>query len=1308
MAAAVILVAALATWLILRSSRFQRYALRTAQEQASQAVGVGVHISRLQFHFHSLSPSVDVYGIQIDGRSVPGMQSSEQLLRLPHARVQVGITSLLHRRWHLENVTLDHPVVHVLINDRGETNLPTGPRQASSSRGPDIFALGIRHAAVHSGEVYINNKAQSLSADLNGVELALAYRAAPQSYSGTLSYSQGRLQFAGIRPLTSSLALQFLASRQGVQVPSLVFSADGARVNAHAELTGYANPRLSAQYQLEADLGVLRTVLHQPAVPRGTVQVSGTADYAHGALSAEGTLSSSELREMAAAVDLPIRQLRGGFRFADGVLTISGLRAEVAGGHLTAGLALRHAHAAPTLQVQMQLQAARLGQLVRLAPNGAATLSQLGITGSVDVSASARGPLDLAALSASAQAAVHAQLGAVPLTGAVDADYKHGQVTFSKTSLNTPHAQITLAGTLSLSPATRLPVQLMLGAHSHDLGGLEATAGRLAAAFGHHLPALRLAGQGALTATVSGSLASPQINGEFSAAPFSVRGAHWSSLRGQFEASSDRAALRQVALRAGSAQIQLNASLGLKQWRALPDGALSAAASIHGLPLDALAPLLPARLPVTGILNVEAQVQGTLGAPTGQGAVTVSPVRLIGKLQVGLESVRVSVHGDKSALTAQLTAQLMSGQIVASGTFHPSTGVYTAQLDAPTLDLAKSPPLKASQTGIHGTLALHGSGAGALAAPEFQLQVTSSHLAVDGQAIQGFEAHVILQGQHLQATVAAAALQSALHAQAQVTLAGNWPASVSLEVPPGPVTPLLAAFAPDVAADLQGQVALRATLSGPLRDPRQLQATILLPTFNLEYAHVVAVHATAPLEALISNGVVQVKPAHLVGPNTDFQLQGSVPVPALGAAENAPLQLTLAGTVNLKLAEALALGLSAGGKAAIHIITGGTLAHPSAEGSIQVSNASVSSLDWPVGLQNGHGALRLHDGRMDLVGFTGSVGGGNVTLSGGMAFTPKAQFNLSVAAREVRVRYPAGLRETVSADVNLTGSPAAALLSGRARVEDVSPMPGFDFATLTAQLSQHSVVVSTPGSFLAGLRLEVAVTTPNEIAINSRDFSLHANANVNVRGTADVPVVLGRVDLTSGDLIFRGNRYVIQSGTLDFVNPIRTVPTVNVTADATIQQYNLHLHFQGSVDNLRTAYTSDPALPPADIISLLAFGQTTEAGATNSLPGNLGAETMVAGAVTGQITDRVEKIAGISHLSVDPILGGGQQNAGARITIQQRVTGNLYVTISTDVTSTERNVIEVQYHLSPRVSISGVRKQNGGFGANLQFKKVWH
>ena len=93
--------------------------------------------------------------------------------------------------------------------------------------------------------------------------------------------------------------------------------------------------------------------------------------------------------------------------------------------------------------------------------------------------------------------------------------------------------------------------------------------------------------------------------------------------------------------------------------------------------------------------------------------------------------------------------------------------------------------------------------------------------------------------------------------------------------------------------------------------------------------------------------------------------------------------------------------------------------------------------------------------------------------------------------------------------------------------------------------------------------------------------------------------------------------------------------------------------------------------------------------------------------VSNQVTSRLEKVAGISQLSIDPVLGGDQQNPGARIAIQQRVTSKIFVTFATDVTSTQRQVIKLEYQVSPRLSVNAVRDQNGGFAFDTRIHKTW-
>jgi translocation and assembly module TamB len=198
------------------------------------------------------------------------------------------------------------------------------------------------------------------------------------------------------------------------------------------------------------------------------------------------------------------------------------------------------------------------------------------------------------------------------------------------------------------------------------------------------------------------------------------------------------------------------------------------------------------------------------------------------------------------------------------------------------------------------------------------------------------------------------------------------------------------------------------------------------------------------------------------------------------------------------------------------------------------------------------------------------------------------------------------------------------------------------------------------------------------------------------------------MNLSNGDLIFSGNRYILQGGTIDFRNPSRTEPVLDMAVNTTIDQYDIQMRFWGPADHLHTNYASDPTLPPADIINLIAFGKTSEASANNPTPsGSLGAESLVASGVSNQVTNRIEKLAGISQLSIDPVLGDSQQSAGARVAIQQRVTSKFFVTFSTDVTGTQKQIVKMEYRMSGRTSFDAVRDQNGGFSFQTSLRKQW-
>jgi len=152
-----------------------------------------------------------------------------------------------------------------------------------------------------------------------------------------------------------------------------------------------------------------------------------------------------------------------------------------------------------------------------------------------------------------------------------------------------------------------------------------------------------------------------------------------------------------------------------------------------------------------------------------------------------------------------------------------------------------------------------------------------------------------------------------------------------------------------------------------------------------------------------------------------------------------------------------------------------------------------------------------------------------------------------------------------------------------------------------------------------------------------------------------------------------------------------------------VQQYNLTLTFLGPLDKLRTSYTSDPPLPPVDVINLLARGQTTE----EAVPGNMSANSVLAEGLASQVSSRVQKLAGLSSLQIDPTLGGNGTNPSARVALQQRVTKNFIFTFSTDVTNPQDDIVQGEYQVSKHWSVAASRDQYGGVAFDGKFRTVF-
>ncbi len=1301
---AVLLIVSAAT-ILLHNARFHNYLLTMAEKKVSDSLGVPVEIQNFGVHLSNLS--LDIYGVTLHGAEP---YADPPLLQVRHIEVGVRVVSILHRKWYLDNLRVDDPVARMFTDARGVSNIPK--LKGGGGSHVDIFEIGIRHVLLDHGEAYYNDKKIPLEADMHDVDFGSGFDVTQREYSGALSYRRGQLQFGSFRPILHDLSAKFAATPSMFDLAQAKIVSGASQFVLSATLTNYDLPVIQGQYEAILDGSDLRRILRDPTLPAGLIRTSGSLRYQKipnapmldGAV-VNGDLSSARLDFQTQKVNTQVRDVAAHYSLTNGDLIVKDVRARLLGGTLAGTLSMRNISGKTQSKLNASLRGISLSQLKRMAPRSTTTRN-VGLAGVLNADANASWGKTLDNLVAHADATIranvsragNAEIAAIPVHGAIHGTYRAAtkQIALAQSYLHTPRTSLTMNGTVS--NRSSLAVKL----ESNDLSELETIADLVRTTEpGQPTQALGLAGTASFTGTVRGSTTAPHLTGRFVASNLQVKDTKWRVVEANVDASPSSIELDHADLEpATRGQITLNGRVGLTHWAFSKNGPIQIELHAAEINVADLSKVTGLRAPVTGTLAASVNAHGTELNPTGHGSIFLTHAELYDE---PIQSANLTFTGGDGQIAGKLMVHSPAGTLQSVASVRPTEKTYRAQIEASGIHLDQLQPLRAHNVNAKGVLTMTGSGEGTWTNPQFSAELKIPQLTVQQQSMQAVNLQLAVANHVATANLNSEAVNTSIRAQAKVNLSGDYPIQATLDTQNIPLQPLFAIYGPQEAAGVQGETEIHATLNGPLKQRKMLEAHVTIPMLKVSYGGAIQLAAAGPIHIDYKNEVLNLQRAAIRGTDTDLQLQGSIPI-----AGHAPASLLLMGTVNLQLAQLFNPDIESSGELRFNINSYGVRADPNVEGEVKIVNAKFTSGDLPIGLQHGNGVLTLTKNRLLIKSFQANVGGGTVTAQGGVVYRPAVQFDLAAAANGVRMLYPQGMREEVSANLSLTGTSDNAMLGGRVRIDDLSFTPDFDLTNFAGQLSGG---ISPPPSqgFEQNLQLNLALNSTNNLNLVSRTLSVDGTANLQVRGTAAQPVILGRVNIDGGDLIFNGNRFTLSGGTVEFVNPTETQPVVNVALNTTIQQYNIHLRFNGPVDQLRTNYSSDPSLPSADIINLLAFGQTTEASAANPTPGDQAAMSAVASQVSSQITSRVAKVAGISQLSINPVLAGGstQGPAGAIVTVQQRVTGNLFVTFSTNVTSTQNQIIMGQYRLSPKVALSATRDQNGGFGFDTTFKKQW-
>jgi translocation and assembly module TamB len=1268
------------------------------------------------------------FQIEIRNLTIHGLEAAGEV---PYAHVdrivaRVRLISILETEFGFSSLVLDHPVVHIVVYPDGTTNQPLPKSKLSTKTSIEqLFSLSISQLEVRQGEFLWNDQKTPFDFIADDVSADATYSLLHRRYNGNVLLGKIDSRFQNYGPVTWMTEVHFSLGPDSLDIESLKATSGRSRLQASGHLINFKNPSIVAKYDLTLDLGEASAVAHRTEIRQGILEATGQGSWSATVFSSTGELSLKNLDWRDKSVALRSAAVSSDYAISSQRLAFSGLQAKLLGGDVTGDAEITNwlnsvpantiskANASDEQKgsVRLRLKDVSAAEIATALSTSARPFERVKLAGAVSGSIETQWRRSVAnaetAVRLEVVAPAQPKAGELPVTAHVRATYRagSGDLLVEEFSGSTRATQVHASGTLSSSAAMNLSVT------TSDLSEWQPIL--TAVGYQQRIPVV-LKGHASFSGTATGKLSAIAFTGKLQSEDFDLlipatshgpeKNVHCDSLAADLQLSPHAFAAHHGRLHHGGTTVAFSVSLSLQERQITDSSPIAARLELRDADVDEILALSGYDLPISGTANLSMHVEGTKAEPHGNGSIELSNAVIRGEPVQHLDS---KVEFNRTAISLEeLHLAYYDAHVSGAGTYNLSTHAFRFNLTGENFDLARIPQLQAGRVRVDGRMDFTAQASGTLEQPVVNASVRWRDLAFDHEPVGDYTFEAVTKSSDLHVSGRSQFKTAELNIDGDVQLRGAWPATVNLHFNHLNVDSVFREYlkrrvtGPSaVAGDLQ--------LRGPLRKPSELEIFGNLSDLFADVENI-KVRNNGPISFVIANQFLTIQQFHLIGEGTDLSVGGKV-----GLNGERDLDLRAQGHANLQLIQSLNSDFTTSGEVAVDLTLGGTISKPTTQGRLQVTNGSIAYSDLPSSLSAINGSAVFNQDRLQIETLTAHVGGGNVTFGGyATAYNRQINFNLTLETQDVRLRYPPGISSMANAELRWAGTPAASVLSGDVVVTRLAITPGFDFGATLARSAQASALPQT-NPLLNRIRMDVHIITTPELQMQTAVVRLTGDADFHLRGTAAKPVLLGRADVTEGEVTLNGTKYRMERGDVTFTNPVTTTPALDLQASTHVRDYDITVNLTGEVDKLNLTYHSEPPLPIADIISLLALGQTQQQSAQLQQSGTSpfaqqASSAILAEALNSAISSRSRSLLGNGTIRIDPQglnTETSPTTSTPAVTIERQVKDNLTLTYTTNVSQTSQQIIQAEYNITRNVSILALRDYNGVISFEVRIRQ---
>jgi hypothetical protein len=888
----------------------------------------------------------------------------------------------------------------------------------------------------------------------------------------------------------------------------------------------------------------------------------------------------------------------------------------------------------------------------------------------------------------------------LPIAGEIGGRFDEHGVEFDPSRFVTERTHVAFEGVTAWGDRSRIAFHVT----SRDWQESDSVLAGLINDFGGSARPVTVGGRGTFDGVMTGRFRRPRIEGTFEVDDLRAFDTLWGRGGGHVVIENGYVEVAGGLVRLDGSEIRADGLFSIGYPRG--DGGQEMDARFHVVGRDVASLRHAFRIddyPVSGALSGEFHLTGRYEGPTGFGRMQIDDGAA---WREPFERASASLRFDGEGVRLDGIEIAKGGAAITGAAFVGWDGTYSFNADGPRIPVEAIEAFQYGQAPLSGIAQFTASGSGRFEAPRYDVKFRVADLFVGDEGVGQVTGSLLLRDRELSGEIDAASPRLALTGTGRLVLTPAAEAELAFRFHDSSLDPYVRLFEPRLSPFTTAVASGSIRVVGSLTDIDRLLVDGIVDTVDLRLFDY-GLRNAAPIRIALDRHEVVVRDLQLVGEETRLRVSGAI------GLHDRQIALRAQGDANLGILQGFFRDVRGSGRAELTASIDGPLAEPAFSGRATITRGRVRHMSLPNSLDNINGAIRFDARGIRLDELTATMGGGPVQFGGRIGFDGYMPDELDVTARgrDLRLRYPEDIRSVVDADLSVRGNVRAPTLGGAVTVKSAvytrridTPGSLFDLFVGPEPPPSGGGPPGVEAVSPVPVRFDVQIRVPSTFRVDTNMARLVVSADLTLGGTYDRPVLLGHSEIDRGEVSFEGKRYRVTRGSMDFNDPARLRPFVDLEAETNVrvpgQTYRVTVSAAGTPDRLNPKLDSDPPLPTADVVALLLSDvQRTQDAEIRALRApNQTQEDILKARATQALTSPfssevgkvVEQTFGVDTFQltpsfIDPYRQTSRLSPTARVTIGKRISDRAYLTFSRSLNTTFNDqIIMLEYDASDR------------------------